>query len=70
MKYYAIQDRKTGRYISGTNFRGVKPRQMLSTAYRPPRLFHGEELASEIRRRHINTKHYKVVVVEVRRAEL
>lgn len=70
MQYYAIQYKKTGQYIAGTDFsRGHgKPRQILSSIMRPPKLFNGEELQIEIERRKIDLKHYRVVVVEVRKA--
>ena len=70
MKYYAIQDRDTGLFISSTNFARIKPRQILSSPLRPPILFTGGEITRELKRRHIKLKYYKVVVVEVKEAEL
>ena len=71
MTYYAIRNKQTRQYISGTDFscKDGKPRQMTSTALRPPRLFSGAELHSEIRSRKINLKYYEVVAVEVREKE-
>jgi hypothetical protein len=70
MQYYAIQHKKTGRYIAGTDFsrNAKKPRQILSNSLLPPKLFNGEGLQTEIKCRHINLKYYRVVVVEVRKA--
>lgn len=72
MQYYAIKNKKTGRYVAGTNFNRFdgKPIQIYSSLYHPPKLFHGEELAVEIKRRGINLKYFKVEVVEVRKAVL
>lgn len=68
MQYYAIQHKKTERYISGTDFSRKSPRQILTTPLCPPMLFNGAELSAEIGRRHINLKDYRVIVVEVRKA--
>lgn len=70
MQYYAIQHKKTGQYIAGTDFNRAdgKPRQIFSSALLPPKLFNGDELQHEIAKRHINLKNYRVVVVEVRKA--
>jgi hypothetical protein len=71
MKYYAIQEKATGRFISGTDFSRAdgKPRQMFVTPSRAPLLISGDRLGSELRHRHIDLKHYEVVVVEVRKVE-
>lgn len=71
MTYFAIRNKRTGQYISGTDFsyRDGKPRQMLSSAFRPPRLFSGLEIDTEILVRRINLKYYEVVPVEVRQKE-
>ena len=70
MQYYAIQHKRTGRYVAGTDFSQAdgKPRQILSDSLKPPKLFNGEELQIEIDRRRINLKEYGIVVVEVRKA--
>lgn len=70
MQYYAIQHIRSGRFISGTDFSRIdgKPRQIFSDALRPPKLFNGEELSTQIKLRNINLKNYRVVVVEVRKA--
>ena len=70
MQYYAIQHKRSGRFISGTDFSSTngKPRQIYSNSLRPPKLFNGEELTDEIKLRNINLKNYRVVVVEVRKA--
>jgi hypothetical protein len=72
MKYYAIQHKETGRYISGTDFSRAdgQPRQIYATTERPPLLLNGERLSAELKRRNIDLKHYAVVVVEVGKAVL
>jgi hypothetical protein len=69
MQYYAIQHKKTKRFLAGTDFSrsASKPRQILSNLERPPKLFIGENLQTEIDCRRINLKDYRIVVVEVRR---
>ena len=71
MTYYAIRNKRTGLYISGTchSYSDGKPRQISSSATRPPRLFSEVELRPEIRARKINLKYYEVVAVEVRQKE-
>lgn len=72
MQYYAIQHKETGCFIAGTDFSRTpsRPRQIFSSPWRPPLLFHGDNLAKELRRRHIDTRRYRVVIVEIRKAEL
>jgi hypothetical protein len=72
MKYYAIQHKATGRFVSGTDFSRVNGRvqQMFASANRPPLLLGGERLGFELKYRHIDLKRYAVVVVEVRKAVL
>ena len=68
MIYYAIKNKKTGRYVSGTNFNysDGKPRQIMHTSGRPPKLFTGLDILLEIKCRDINLKHYDVVAVQVK----
>ena len=70
MIYYAIRNIKTGRYIAGTDFSYAdgRPRQIMNSPSRPPKLFTGPELLGEIKRRGINQKRYDVVAVEVKEA--
>ena len=72
MQYYAIQHKETGCFLAGTDFSRTpaRPRQIFSSPWRPPLLFHGDRLARELKRRHIDLKRYAVVVVEVRKAVL
>lgn len=63
--YYAIRNKQTGKFISGTDFRYRPPRQIPVSAYRPPMLFTGHELLAEIEHRKINLDRYEVVAVEV-----
>ena len=71
MTYYAIRNKRTRKYIGGTDFsyKDGKPRQIPSSSLRPPLLFSGAELKAEIRVRRINLKYYEVVAVEVRQKE-
>lgn len=71
MTYYAIRNKRTGKYISGTDYscKDGKPRQIMHSALRPPRLFNGVELRAEMLVRRINLKYYEVVAVEVRQKE-
>jgi hypothetical protein len=61
--WYAIKNKRNGRYIHGTDFRCDPRRQILSTDIRPPMLFNSLSLLTEIRHRGINLKTYKVVCV-------
>lgn len=72
MKYYAIQHKATGRYISGTDFSRAdgKVRQIFASPNRPPLLLGGERLSLELKHRRIDLKRYAVVVVEVGKAVL
>ena len=63
--YYAIRNKRTGKYISGTDFRYHPPHQILESAYRPPKLFTGHELLGEIEHRKINLNCYEVVAVGI-----
>lgn len=70
--YYAIQNKRTGRYISGTDFsrNASKPQQIMSSDLRPPLLLNGLELNSEIKHRGISLDRYRVVAVEIKEAKL
>lgn len=71
MTYYAIRNKRTGKYIAGTDHsrKDGRPRQIMHSALYPPRLFNGVELRAEMRVRQINSKYYEVVAVEVREKE-
>lgn len=65
---YAIKHKENGRFITGTDFNCTPPRQVMSTMERPL-LLTGYELLSEIQRRHINLRRYKVCMVEVKEVD-
>lgn len=66
MLYYAIRNKRTLQYISGTNYNYSPPHQIKASAFRSPKLFTGDELNFEIKRRAINLKYYEVVAVEIK----
>jgi len=66
MKYYAIKRKKDGKFVSGTDFRYSPPHCRFANEYMPPLLLAAYNLDLEIRRRGINLKNYKIVVVEVK----
>lgn len=68
MKYYAVQEKTTGRFVAGTDFSradGV-PRQMFASECRAPLLLPEIKVQSELLRRRIDPKRYRVVIVEIR----
>lgn len=67
MKYYAIQEKATGRFVSGTDFSRAdgKTRQIYASPERAPLLLSWFPLCKEIKRGHIDTERYQVVVVEI-----
>jgi hypothetical protein len=71
VRYYAIQEKATGRYVSGTDFSRAdgRPHQIFASSIRPPLLFSGDRIGYEIKRRGIDLKRYEVHVVEIRKAE-
>lgn len=68
-KYYAIQNKRDGRLISGTDFSRSDghPRQILHDDLHPPRLFSAQELDFELKHRRVNLDKYQVIVVKVER---
>jgi hypothetical protein len=68
MKYYAIQEKATGRFVSYTDFSRVdgRPIQMFASSDRPPLLFDKSKLQKELVRRHIDPVRYEVVIVEIK----
>ena len=70
MKYYAIREKVTRRFVSETDFSRVdgRPRQIFASPLHPPLLLAGEHLGSELRRRRIDMTLFDVVVVVVREA--
>ena len=71
LHYYAIREKATLRYISGTDFSRADGRchQIFASLSRPPLLLSGAQLQYELERRRINLERFEVVVVEVRKAE-
>lgn len=67
MKYYAIQEKATGRFVSGTDFSRAdgKTRQIYASPDHAPLLLSWSLLCKEIKRRHIDSERYQVVVVEI-----
>lgn len=71
---YAVKNRNTGKYVTGTDFRSGKPRQIMD-ANRAPLLLDDyggtlpEGATLEMKRRGINPRRYKVVPVEVQEIE-
>ena len=62
---YAIKNKEYDRFVTGTDFNYTPPRQIMSV-YDTPLLFTGYNVLTEIKRRHINLKRYKVCTVEVK----
>ena len=71
MTYYAIRNKKTRQYISGTDYsrKAAKPCQIMSSALRSPLLISEAALRTEILVRHINLKYYEIVAVEIKEKE-
>ena len=67
--YYAIRNKRTMQYISGTDFNYSPPRQIKASALRPPKLLTGAELNFEIKHRQINLKYYEIVTVRIKEIE-
>lgn len=65
MTYFAIRNKKDGRYLHGTDFRHYPPTQILESESCPPKLFSEIDIDSEIRRRHISLSKYDVVKVRI-----
>ena len=61
---YAIKHKETGRFVTGTDFRYIVPRQILSN-YDSPLLFTGYNLLGELKRRKVSMRYYTVVRVTV-----
>lgn len=71
MKYYAIQRKKDGLFVSGSDKRYYPPHCIMANEYRPPlllpfdlRLANGRMIC-----RRINPKRYKLVVIEIKEVE-
>lgn len=62
--FYAIRNKKTKRYITGTDYRYYPPHQR-TNAYFPPLLFTEFNLYREIKHRKISSRYYEVVTVDI-----
>lgn len=67
MEYLAIRNKKTGRFVCGTDFNYSPPRQIYATEYRPPILLccDSKIYSSELKRRGIRLKNFDLVKVWV-----
>lgn len=64
--FYAVKNRNTGKYVTGTDFSRGKPRQIMAKD-RPPLIL--GDCGIEGVEREISRKRYKIVPVEVREIE-
>ena len=62
--FYAIRNKKNGKYVTGTDYRHYPPRQILCEE-RPPKLFQDITVETEINCRKINLNRYEVVPVVI-----
>ena len=71
MKYYAIQRKKDGLFVSGSDRRYDPPHCIMADEYRPPLLLPFDLRLANIERicRRINLKQYKIVVIEIKEVE-
>ena len=68
MKYYAIQNKITGRFVAGTDFNyDGNHRQLYANEDRPPRLFPVDPVlyGSELARRGIKLERFRLVEIEI-----
>lgn len=63
--YFAFRNKKTRKYISGTDFRYNPPHQIAADKYTPPKLFTEHQIATEIIVRKINLERYEIVPVNL-----
>ena len=63
--WYAIRNKKTGKYLYGTDFNFDKPRQRLTDENCPPKLFSAFDIEIELYRRQIDLRFYEVVEIEL-----
>lgn len=66
MTYYAIRNKKTKKYITGTDYRYDPPHQMTSDDVFPPLLFTDLTLYPQIRQKEVSFRNYEVVTVDIR----
>lgn len=68
MTYLVIQNRRTKRLVSGTDFRYWPRHQIYADEYRPPLLLPVDPKihSSELQRRGINLERFRLVEIEVK----
>lgn len=68
MDYFMVRDRKTGRLLSGTDFRYNPPHHIFASEYRPPLLLsvNPKINSSELRRRNIRLNRFELVRISLR----
>lgn len=74
MKYYAIQNRRTKKFVTGTEFNYAGNRQIYNTEFHAPLLYPYNEwgylrLKSDKIHRNISDKKFRVVVLELKGVE-
>ena len=62
--FYAIRNKKTKKYITGTDYRYF-PHHQRTNPYLPPLLFTEFNLCSEIDHRMISSRYYEVVIIGI-----
>lgn len=72
MDYFMVRDRKTGRLLSGTDFRYNPPHHIFASEYRPPLLLsiNPKINSSELRRRNIRLNRFELVRISLRIGEM
>ena len=68
MNYYAIRNKRTKRFITGTDYRYVPPHQRTSDNVCVPLIFNDLTLYQQIRRREISFRNYEVVTIDIRKS--
>lgn len=66
--YYAIRNKRTKKFISGTDYRYNPPHQIAASEWRPPLIIsaaHHTFLETTILHRRINMKRYEVVKINI-----
>ena len=66
MNYYAIRNKRTKRFITGTDYRYDPPHQRTSDNVYVPLIFNDLTLYQQIRRREISFRNYEVVTIDIR----
>ena len=72
ISYYAFRNKRTGKLISGTDYRYDPPHQISSNEWRPPLLIskaHPLLLLAQIEARKINSNRYETIEIVVKTIE-